>query len=300
MNFTVWGMTGSLATERESAQDFAEERLWFWIRSIDETCNRFIESSEISRINSRSSSVVTLSPLMERVLAKALHNAQITEGLCDPTVLPSLLALGYDADYDLIAQRPDFQARVPQRPAGAHSLVLNSEDHTLTLPEGCQLDLGATAKAMTTDLVADDLMNVCGVVVELGGDVSLRGRGPSGPWVTAITDSLVLRGDEPKVSFTNGGIATSSSTVRTWTANGGQVNHIIDPRTGSFATSTYATASVSAVDCATANAFATAALLWGDDAPYYIAQAGWSARLVRHDGAVDFVGGWPQDQRTCA
>jgi thiamine biosynthesis lipoprotein len=53
---------------------------------------------------------------------------------------------------------------------------------------------------------------------------------------------------------------------------------------------------VSAASCVVANAFATAALLWGEEASYHIAQAGWSARLVRLDGRVEFVGGWPEEK----
>ena len=93
----------------------------------------------------------------------------------------------------------------------------------------------------------------------------------------------------------DGGVATSSITTRTWRAGDVLVNHIVDPRTGSFATGPYATASVSARNCVLANAFATAALLWGEEAAYHVAQAGWSGRLVRHDGSIDFVGGWPQE-----
>jgi thiamine biosynthesis lipoprotein ApbE len=58
----------------------------------------------------------------------------------------------------------------------------------------------------------------------------------------------------------------------------------------------YVTATVSAPSCLAANAFATAALLWGEDAGYHIGQAGWSGRLVRRDGSVDFVGGWPEEE----
>jgi thiamine biosynthesis lipoprotein len=102
-------------------------------------------------------------------------------------------------------------------------------------------------------------------------------------------------GHEPKVCLEHGGIATSSTTTRTWRIGNQLANHIVDPRTGSFATGTYAVATVSAESCLTANAFATAALLWGEDAGYHIAQAGWSARLVRRDGIVEFVGGWPPE-----
>jgi hypothetical protein len=57
---------------------------------------------------------------------------------------------------------------------------------------------------------------------------------------------------------------------------------------------------VSADSCVTANAFATAALLWGDDAGYHIGQAGWAGRLVRHDGTIDLVGAWPREEAFCA
>jgi len=300
MNFTTWGMTGSLTVEKQSVFSFAEERLWYWINAIDATCNRFDELSEASRINTRTSNIVTLSPLMERVMVKALSNSELTGGLCDPTVLPSLTALGYDRDYDLIKDRSEFAEDAHVLPVGAHQLVLDRSAHTLTLPAGCQLDLGATAKALTTDLVADDVMNASGVVVEIGGDVSLRGRGAEGPWVVSIAEDLRPTGTEPRITFTNGGVATSSSVVRTWKNGQRNYNHIIDPRTGLCASSLYATATVSAQDCATANAFATAALLWGDEAGYHIAQAGWSARLVRHDGTVDYVGGWPHDRKASA
>ena len=48
--------------------------------------------------------------------------------------------------------------------------------------------------------------------------------------------------------------------------------------------------------CTSGMIMATAALLWGEDASYHIAQAGYSARLVRHDNSIEFVGGWPQDE----
>jgi thiamine biosynthesis lipoprotein len=134
------------------------------------------------------------------------------------------------------------------------------------------------------------------VVVELGGDVAVRGTGPQGPWAIGVSDTLVVTGDEPRVTFGHGGIATSSTATRTWRAGARTVNHIIDPRTGLSAHGVYSTATVSASDCVVANAFATAALLWDEEASYHIAQAGWSARLVRRDGSLDFVGGWPDHE----
>ena len=293
MNFDVWGLTGTLATEHDHQMEFAQERLWYWINAFDEACNRFKGDSELTRVNARAGSTTSISATLERAIAGALLASDATGGLCDPTVLPAVLALGYDVDYDELVRRHDTPLRAPVKPLGTTAIDLNQRDHTLTLAKGCQLDLGASAKALVADLVADDVAPSGGVVVELGGDVAVRGRGPEGLWAIGVSDSLTVTGAEARVSIGHGGIATSSRTARTWNAGGLLVHHIIDPRTGSFAQGPYATASVSADSALLANAFATAALLWDEDAGYHVGQAGWSARLVRDDGSVDFVGGWP-------
>jgi thiamine biosynthesis lipoprotein len=296
MNFEIWGLSGSLNTEHDQHLDLAQERLWYWIDAFDDACNRFRDDSEITTLNQGGPGTFAISVTLELAIDAALRAGYATEGLCDPTVLPALLALGYDRDYDEVRQRADVHARASVRPLGLGALSLDRERHTVTLAPHCQLDLGASAKALVADFVASEMGTHGGVVVEIGGDVAVRGKGEQGPWAIAIADRLETTGDESRVSVNQGGIATSSTTTRTWRVDGQLVNHIIDPRTGSFATGPYATATVSAESCLMANAFATAALLWGEDAGYHIGQAGWSARLVRHDGSVDYVGGWPQER----
>jgi thiamine biosynthesis lipoprotein len=295
MNFEIWGLSGSLSTEHQEQMDFAEERLWHWLNAFDATCNRFRDDSEISRLNRHHGETVAISETLELAIEAALRAGEATEGLCDPTILPALLALGYDRDFDELARRTDTIAQDPVLPLGLSAIDLDRERHTLTLAPGCQLDLGASAKALVVDLVADDVAPLGGVVVELGGDVAVRGNGPQGPWVIGVAENLDITGHEPRISLRHGGIATSSTATRVWRVGDQVVNHIVDPRTGSFARSLYSTASVTASDCVLANAFATAALLWNEDAGYHIAQAGWSARLVRSDGTVEFVGGWPHE-----
>jgi thiamine biosynthesis lipoprotein len=297
MNFHVWGLSGTLVTEHGD-DAYANERLWFWLDAFDHSCNRFRSDSEISTLNQRPGTTVAISETLELAIEASLRAGRATDGLCDPTVLPALLALGYDRDFDEVARRTDLVASSPILPLGLSAIDLDRENHTIRIEPGCQLDLGASAKALVVDLVADDLAARGGVVVELGGDVAVRGSGPTGPWVVGVSDSLTITGGEPRISLRHGGIATSSTGTRTWRVGDHVANHIIDPRTGSFAHGTYATASVTASDCVLANAFATAALLWDEEASYYIAQAGWSARLVRTNGTVEFVGGWPPDGET--
>ena len=296
MKFEIWGLSGSLHTEYEHQMDVARERLWARIGAFDASCNRFRTDSEISRLNAHRGVEFALSETLELALDAAIRAAEATDGLCDPTVLPALLALGYDRDYDAlrVSGAPSPGPSVPTPGRGA--LRLDRARHTVELESGCQLDLGASAKALLADLVADDVAPTGGVVVEFGGDVAVRGRGPSGPWAIGVATSLQVTGREARISLATGGVATSSLTTRTWRAGDELVNHVIDPRTGSYASGVYASASVTAENCVIANAFATAALLWGEDAGFHIAQAGWSGRLVRHDGTVEFVGGWPTEE----
>jgi thiamine biosynthesis lipoprotein len=298
LKFETWGLSGTLATENESQMDDATRRLWYWLDEFDRACNRFHEDSELSRLNESHGATTSMSPTLELALDAALRAADATGDLVDPTVLPALLALGYDRDFDELSNADTILEHVAVPAMGPSSIHLNSVEHTVVLDPPCRLDLGASAKALVVDLIANDVTDSGGVVVELGGDVAVRGEGPDGPWVIAVSDSLVIDGNEPRVAFRHGGIATSSTTSRTWRVGERTVNHIIDPRTGRCARGLYTTATVSASDCVLANAFATAALLWNEDARYHIAQAGWSARLVLRDGSLEFVGGWPDDELT--
>ena len=45
--------------------------------------------------------------------------------------------------------------------------------------------------------------------------------------------------------------------------------------------------------CVEANAWTTAAVVWGDDAPGNLVEHGVTARLVHADGHVVTIGGWP-------
>lgn len=294
MNFSTWGLSGSLHTERDNMLPFAEDRLHHWLDVIDRACNRFRADSELSRLNQAEGDVV-LSVEFVRALVAARRASQLSGGLCDPTVLTSLEALGYDRDYDTLGDVEDTPVELRPAP-GFAALGFDEVARTVHKTPEWRIDLGASAKALVADLVADDVARAGGVVVEIGGDVSARGRGPEGPWVVGIAATLTITGSEPRITLENGAIATSSNDVRTWRRGQKIIGHIIDPRTGLSAVSPFAAATVIDTDCVAANAFATAALLWGEDAAWHIAQAGRSARLVRHDGTIEFVGAWPREE----
>lgn len=288
MRFTVWGMSGTLLVADSAAERIAEETLWSWVRRADEAVNRFAPTSEVARLNT-DGTLDNASDDFLMFLDAARQAAELTDGLCDPTVLPALLAWGYDRDYSQLASVTTEVVGSPRISLGLASLTVSGR--TVTSPSG--LDFGASAKAFVADAIATDLAAHGGVLIEIGGDVAVRTSGSDSPWVVGVAPDGP-DASAPQISVTTGGVATSSVTHRTWSTSLGTAHHIIDPRTGQPARSPWAAITVAAPSCLFANALATAGFLWGDDAPWHIGQTGWAGRLVRHDGAVVTVGSWPK------
>jgi thiamine biosynthesis lipoprotein len=104
----------------------------------------------------------------------------------------------------------------------------------------------------------------------------------------------------PVVAVAAGGLATSSTRVRSWATDGGIAHHVIDPRTGTPAVTPWRTVSVAAVSCLAANVLATGALVVGAEAPRWLPGRGAHARLVGAHGELRLVGGWPAEESAAA
>jgi thiamine biosynthesis lipoprotein len=170
------------------------------------------------------------------------------------------------------------------------------------MPEGVQLDLGATAKAWAADRSAARIARQagCGVLVSLGGDIAVAGPAPEGGWRIRVQDVTGAPDETPAgpyalIAIRDGGLATSSTKARRWQRGGDVLHHILDPRTGLPAEPVWRTVSVAAGTCADANAASTAAVIRGRAALGWLARLGLPARLVDATGVVFTVAGWPQE-----
>jgi thiamine biosynthesis lipoprotein len=276
------------------------------LEQVDMACSRFRADSEIRALRTAQGRPVLVSPLLAEAIAVALRAARLTDGDVDPTVGAAMSAVGYDRDFERVPTIGPALVVTTRTVPGWREVHL--EGRSLTLPEGVQLDLGATAKAWAADRSAARISSRlgCGVLVSLGGDIAVAGpvpktpKIPEGGWRVRVQDVTGAPEDPPGgpyalIAIRAGGLATSSTAARRWQRGGDVLHHILDPRTGRPAEPVWRTVSVAADSCADANAASTAAIIRGRDALGWLAGLGLPARLVDATGVVFTVAGWPDE-----
>lgn len=247
------------------------------ISEVDASCSTFRDDSDISRVNHAAGSWVRVGPMFLQILRATLDLAVATGGRLDPTAGTAHLHIRH---LDVRLQTATYR----------HIEV--AEDR-VRVPRHARLDLGATAKAWAADEAAARAHRAteAPILVGLCGDIGTAGQpGPTG-WTVVCGDDHrdPESGPHSIIAISDGGLATSSLSVRRTSAGG----HIIDPVSGWPVVGPWRTVSVAAASCLQANAAATAAVVMGATAPEWLTSLHLPARLVRIDGTVHTTKGWP-------
>jgi thiamine biosynthesis lipoprotein len=294
------GTTATVLVEDPERADEAERILTAELDAIDRTCSRFRTDSELEMVHANAGHTVRVSALLFDALDVACDVAARTKGAVDPTVGNAMAALGYDCDLDDVLARPPAPPRALGVVAGYLHVQLNRPQRTVRIPRGVRLDLGSTAKALVADRAAAHIADTlgAGVLVSIGGDVAVAGPAPEGGWAVgiAVESSAPVDEVDQVVAIRQGGLASSCTSVRTWLVGDRPVHHIIDPRTGDSAAPYWTLVSAAGASCVDANAVTTAAVVWGPDALAHLRSFGQAMRLVRHDGRIFSLNGWPEER----
>jgi len=289
---SAWSCTVRLVVEDDRALAPATADLHALLDRVDAAASRFRTDSALSVANARAGRPTPVPRLLVELVAAALQAAAQTEGAVDPTLGLAVQRLGYDRDIaDVVADDPAPLTATPS-PGRWRAVKLHREAGLLTVPVGTALDLGATAKAWTADRAAAELAARygTGVLVELGGDLAVAGHRPGG-WVVRVAERAGQPGQ--LVLLEQGGLCTSTTTIRAWRRGGRAVHHLINPATGEPAAGVWRTASVAAASALAANTASTAAIVRSADALERLTAQNLAARLVAQDGAIVTTAGWP-------
>lgn len=226
-------------------------------REIDRSLSIYDTGSLISRFNRSREGCDVDSHLLKLVrLSKQYHAS--SEGAFDITVkrLAALWGFGPDAGPGNPSEQ---EIKKAMKHTGMSLLVLQGTYLRKRRPE-VQIDCNGIAQGYTVDLLADylDQHGVQHYLVEVGGEIRLRGLNPSGqPWTVGV-EAPQEPGMPVQLAATiqpGSGAITSSGTYRNAVSAGGKrVSHIIDPTTGYPVGNGMVSVTVWAADATTADA----------------------------------------------
>ena len=296
--FRAIGTTATVVVLDPAKAETAEAILRDEINSIDLACSRFRPDSELAYLHSQSGRTTVVSPLLFGALTVAIAVAEKTHGAVDPTVGNAMSALGYDRDFDHIGAISPRVTDALGPIVGFRHVHLDTRTRSVRIPRGVRLDLGSSAKAWAADRAALRLADQLGtgVLVSIGGDVAVAGAAPTGGWPIgiAVDSSAPAHEVDQVVAIHHGGLASSSTAVRAWMVGDEKVHHIVDPMTSSSAAPHWTLVSATGSSCVDANALSTAAIVWEGEAIRRLRAFDQAVRLVRYDGMVITLGGWPE------
>jgi thiamine biosynthesis lipoprotein len=253
------------------SQVVAIERLF---RDRERTFSRFVDDSELNRVNASAGRLVSVTPVFAEALRVALSAEDETDGLVVPTVGGALEAAGYTRDFLLLY--PDPAPLGARRPAVAGSVFLLGR--LVRVAPGVQLDLNGVVKSRTVD-EALALLSGPGFV-SAGGDLATHGE-----------LSVALPDGDP-VTLRRGGLATSGTVKRYWLRGGRLQHHLIDARSGRPAMSRWTQVTACGATCLAADVAAKAGFFLDADGPAWLDEREIPARFVDGKGGITVNRAW--------
>jgi len=205
---------------------------------VNESMNHYDTSSLISTFNDQAvDTPMEVDWDFAYVLSAALALGEVTDGAYDVTVSPLSDLWGFGPGgpkrFPVEADIAAVLGRV-----GSNHLAWQPETRLLskTMP-GVALDFSSLAKGYAVDLAADalDELGVAHYMLEIGGEVRVRGQSPRGDaWRIAIErpEPGARGGVQAALVLEDTGVATSGDYRNFFEHEGDRYSHLIDPRTG--------------------------------------------------------------------
>jgi FAD:protein FMN transferase len=299
LNFTAMGTLCTVAVTAErrdgAAASLALSAAWNEVITCERILSRFDSHSELSALNRNAGTWLQVDERLFDALTAAVQLRSDSDGRFDPTVLPALVALGYDRTFQSLEPRP---RRPNASPAGA-SIELDPLARRARIECNAAVDLGGIGKGFAAARAVDAMWaswpHLPGALVDLGGDIAAVGTPPEGgPWLVSVESPWRPGKSLGTIRVDGGGVATSGPTRRRFGPDR-SFHHLLDPENGEPADRGPLVVTVVARDPAAADAHATALAVSEDAREYMHGRPGLGALVVRGPeppqtiGAIDFV-----------
>lgn len=242
------------------------------LEDVDLHLSTWRDDSELSAVR-RGPGPVAVSEETAFVVREALALAATTGGAFDPTVQPLMELWGFTGPHRTAWPTPEELAAARAQ-VGWQRVVLgrDAEGRPTVDAGGTALDVSALAPGHAADRVLWTLtgLGVRDAYVDVGGEIAATGASPrGGPWRVGIErpdpegapgSALVAR-----IDLIDAAVATSGNYRTRYTIGERVVHHTLDPRTGEPSAAPVLSATVIAPDARTADGWATALMVLGED-----------------------------------
>lgn len=281
------------------------------LQDVDDRMSTYQPDSELMRFNrSPLNEAFFASADLVALVAESQEVSRISAGAYDVTIGPLVNLWGFGAGNQATVASLDSElndpafvqwlsangaSRVPSadnvqeamKTVGFSSVVVDQEKQTLTRMKPVFIDLSSIAKGYGVDQAAQalEVLGITHYMVEVGGEVRIRGRKPDGQgWRIAIRPPELLTSQTGEIiEAENKGIATSGDYLNYYEWEGVHYSHLIDARTGY--PEKHRLTSVAVVDDSTAkaDAYATMFMILGEEKGLAVAEKeGLAAYFIYH------------------
>jgi FAD:protein FMN transferase len=239
------------------------------LADFDGSLSIYQPNSLISRFN-RNEPGTRADEKFSAVFNKSYEVFKNTNGAFDITVGPIVNALGFGSTDTLQVDSTMIDSLLQY--VGMEKVSLK-DGVLMKQNDNIVLDVNAIAQGYSVDLVAKLLeqRNIRNYMVEIGGEVRARGKNERNQvWRIGIdkpVEGNMIPGAnlQAVLRLKNRSLATSGNYRKYYEKNGIKFVHTIDPKTGYPVVSSLLSATVVASDCTTADAYATALMVFGVD-----------------------------------
>lgn len=210
------------------------------LKSALELCNYYEdifsahkESSELYKLNHRSSDSIVVSDDLADLISKGLYYSKLSNGSFDITIEPVKELWDFKSESPSLPDDSALQEAVKK--VDYNTVSLSGNTVTFSDPD-TRIDLGAIAKGYIADRIKDYLLSegIKSAIINLGGNVLCVGKKPNGEDFN-IGLQMPFASMEETIGVVNGSdisVVTSGVYERYIEVDGKEYHHILDPNTG--------------------------------------------------------------------
>lgn len=236
------------------------------MKQVDMSLSPYQKASLVSRLNSGEK--VKADEMLSEVFSISQYVCSISSGAFDPTVAPLVNLWGFGYNAGAVDRPSTAQIDSALVTVGILDCDINPQGYVIGKHPKTEYDFSAVAKGYGVDMIAAMLSrNGCeNYMVEVGGEMALRGDGPSGDgWIiqvdAPVADDGGIRHEAlTTLKLTDICVATSGNYRNHRQTSGGEVGHTISPITGMPVRTEVLSATLLAPSAALADAIATATM----------------------------------------